>query len=155
MPYDAPERPPRAFFFEANEDYCPPGLEPEVCFKVHLDRFARTFPLEHAELLTYAAFDPTQSCNPLNRKLSAIGIIYGRRLREADVMKYFDGYDEIKVYLIPRDTEMSDQRIQDFFSQTELNTSSRPGLKIRIDYIGDSMPFEMQMASPQPAKVIP
>ena len=127
MPYDAPERPPRAFFFEANEDYCQLGLEPEICFKVHLDRFARTFPLEHAELLTYAAFDPTQSCNPLNRKLSAIGIIYGRRLREADVMKYFDDYDEIKVYPIPRDTEMSDQRIRDFFSQTELNTSSRPG----------------------------
>jgi hypothetical protein len=155
MPSDAPVRPPRAFFFEAIEGYCQLGLEPEIHFKVHLHRFSRKFPLEHAELLTYAAFDPTQSCNPWNRKLSAIGIIYGRRLREADVMKYFDDYDEIKVYPIPRDTEMSDQRIRDFFSQTELNTSSRPGLKIRRDYIGDSMPFERQMASPQPTKVIP
>ena len=64
MPYDAPERPPRAFFFEANEDYCPIGLEPEICFKVHLDRFARTFPLEHAELLTYAAFDDRTLIQP-------------------------------------------------------------------------------------------
>ena len=110
MPYNAPERPPRAFSFEASEDYCQLGLEPEIHFKVHLDRFSRKCPLEHAELLTYAAFDSTQSCNPLNRKLSAIGIIYGRRLREADVMKYFDDYDQIKVYPIPRGTEMSDQR---------------------------------------------
>ena len=74
-------------------------------------------------------------------------------------MKYFDDYDQIKVYPIvgpiPHDTEISDQRIRDFFSQTELNPSSRPGLKIRRDYIGDSMPFERQMASPQRTKVIP
>jgi hypothetical protein len=116
MPYDAPERPPRAFFFEANEDYCQLGLEPEICFKGRLDRFTRTFPLEHAELLTYAAFDPTESYDSWNRKLSAIGIIYGRRLREADVMKFFDDDDELKVYPIPRDTETSNQRIRDFFS---------------------------------------
>ncbi len=114
--YDAPERPPRVFFFEANEDYCQLGLEPEIHFKVHLHRFSRKFPLEHAELLTYAAFDPTQSDDPWNRKLSAIGIIYGRRLRGADVMKDFEDYDQIKVYPIPRDTEMSDQRIREFFS---------------------------------------
>jgi hypothetical protein len=70
-------------------------------------------------------------------------------------MKYFDGYDEIKVYPIPRGTEMSDQRIRDFFSQTELNPSSRPGLKTHRDYIGDSKLLERQMASPQPTKVIP
>ena len=71
MPYDAPERPPRAFFFEANEDYCQLGLEPEIHFKLCLGIFSRKFPLQHAELLTYAAIDPTQSDDPWNRKLSA------------------------------------------------------------------------------------
>ena len=155
MPDDAPERPPRAFFIEANEDYCQLGLEPEIHFKVHLDRFARKFPLQHAELLTYSAIDPTKSNDLWNRTLSAIGIIYGRKLREADVMKIFDDDDQIKVYPISRDTETSDQRIREFFSQTELNSSSRPELKIRRDYLGDSMPFETQMASPQPIMVIP
>ena len=70
-------------------------------------------------------------------------------------MKFFDDDDQIKVYPIPRDTETSDQRVRDFFSQTELNSSSRPELKIRRDYIGDSMPFETQMASPEPTMVIP
>ncbi len=70
-------------------------------------------------------------------------------------MKYFDDDDRIKVYLVPRDTEISDQRIRDFFSQTEFNPRSRPGLKIRRDYFVDSMPFETQMASPQPTMVIP
>ena len=155
MPDDAPVRPPRAFFFEANDDYCQCGLEPEIIFKLDLDRFSRKFPLQDAELLTYSAIDPTKSNDPWNTKLSAIGIIYGRKLREADVMKVFDDDDQIKVYPIPRDTETSDQRVRDFFSQTELNSSSRPELKIRRDYIGDSMPFETQMASPEPTIVIP
>ncbi len=129
MPYDAPVRPPRAFFFEANEDYFQLGLELEIHFKLCLDIFSRNFLLQHAELLTYAAIDPTQSDDPWNRKMSAIGIIYGRILREAEVMKYVDDDDQIKVYPIPRDTEISDQWIRDFFSQTELNPSSRPGLK--------------------------
>ncbi len=114
MPDDAPVRPQRAFFFEANEDYCQLGLEPEIHFKLCLDIFSRNFPLQHAELLTYAAFYPTQSDDPWNRKMSAIGIIHGRRLREAKVMKYFDDDDRIKVSPIPRDTEISDQRIRDF-----------------------------------------
>ncbi len=62
MQYNAPERPPRAFSFKANGDYCQLGLEPEIHFKVHLDLFSRKCPLEHAELLTYAAFDPN---NPM------------------------------------------------------------------------------------------
>ncbi len=72
MQYDAPELPPRAFFFEANEDYCQLGMEPEIHFKVHLLRFSRKFLLENAELLTYAAFDPpnlmilgTEKCQQL------------------------------------------------------------------------------------------
>ncbi len=123
MPDDAPVQPPRAFFFEANEDRCQLGLKPEIHFKVNIHRFSRKFPLEHAQLLTYAAFDPTQSEHPWNRKVSAIVIMYGRRIWEAAVLKCFDDYDQIKVYPmgpIPRDTEMSDQRIRDFFSQTEL-----------------------------------
>ena len=67
--------------------------------------------MQHAELLTYAAIDPTQSDDPWNRKMSAIGIIYGRRLRETEVMKYIYDDDRIKVYPIPRDTEISDQRM--------------------------------------------
>ena len=90
--------------------------------------------MQKAELLTYAAFDPLKS-HDHRHKLSVIGIVYGPQLLEADVRKYFDDDEQIKVYPIPRNTKTSDRRIRDVFSQTELNPSGRPGLKIRIDYI--------------------
>ena len=117
--HNAPVRPSRAFFFEVNEDYCLPGLEPEIHFKSDLDRCSRKFLLQQAELLTYAAFDPLKS-HDHRHKLSVIGIVYGPQLLEADVRKYFDDDEQIKVYPILMNAERSDRRIRDFSPKLSL-----------------------------------
>jgi len=57
MPYDAPERPPRSFFFEANEDFCQLGpwlLRKEISFAT-----CRT--LDQPDPIDWNPIDLTQS----------------------------------------------------------------------------------------------
>ncbi len=72
MPPTAPVRPSHTFLFEATFDYYHANqMNPNIYLKFLLDSSTRTFPLKHAELLTFSAISKKRADAPWLKTMSA------------------------------------------------------------------------------------
>ena len=126
------------YFFEAKINYNHRDWDATTYMQKFLD--LRRYTLRQPELITFAAIDqepPDDDTSYTSHKsLSVTGIICGYGIRYAAVLKYLD--DRFEVFPIPSGTEQTNQRVKEFLSQSERVPSSRRGLTLRVDYIGNS-----------------